>query len=83
MDGLNGTWGVAVSPDGAHIYGAGREEHKLAVLSRDGVGSLPGTHRIFVGLGDNFIGKDFGNHNTSVVSTLTVQFRKKFISSLF
>lgn len=35
VDGLNDTRSVAVSPDGAHVYGAGGADNALAVFSRD------------------------------------------------
>jgi len=35
VDGLNGAQGVAVSPDGAHVYVTGESDNALAVFQRD------------------------------------------------
>ncbi len=40
VDGLYGTYWVAVSPDGAHVYVAGRFEGAVAVFARDATGEL-------------------------------------------
>jgi 6-phosphogluconolactonase (cycloisomerase 2 family) len=40
FEGLDGTHALAVSPDGAHVYVAGRQAKALAVLARDGTTGL-------------------------------------------
>jgi DNA-binding beta-propeller fold protein YncE len=35
VDGLKGTYDVAISPDGNFVYGAGRGDKAVAVFSRD------------------------------------------------
>ena len=35
VDGLNGAYSVAVSPDGKHVYATGHRENAVAVFSRD------------------------------------------------
>lgn len=35
VNGLNGAWGVTVSPDGNHVYVAGRFDNAVAVFSRN------------------------------------------------
>src|SRR5947208_2782645 len=35
VDGLNGATGVAVSPDGAHVYVTGENDNALAIFQRD------------------------------------------------
>jgi len=37
VDGLDGAWSVAVSPDGGHVYVVGSRDDAVAVFSRDGV----------------------------------------------
>ena len=39
VDGLRGASSVMVSPDGAHVYAAGRQDHAVAVFGRDVVHS--------------------------------------------
>jgi 6-phosphogluconolactonase (cycloisomerase 2 family) len=36
VDGLSGAWGVAVSPDGKHVYATGASDDAVAVFHRDG-----------------------------------------------
>ena len=41
VNGLNGAEGIAVSPDGAHVYVAGRNDNALSVFAREaGTGAL-------------------------------------------
>jgi len=35
VDGLSGAWSVAVSPDGGHVYAAGRYDNAIAVFARN------------------------------------------------
>ena len=37
VDGLDGAWSVAVSPDGGHVYVTGSRDDAVAVFGRDGV----------------------------------------------
>jgi hypothetical protein len=37
VDGLAGAWGVAVSPDGAHVYVAGPDDDAVAVFARSAI----------------------------------------------
>jgi Ca2+-binding RTX toxin-like protein/6-phosphogluconolactonase (cycloisomerase 2 family) len=37
VDGLDGAWDAVVSPDGYHVYVAGKDEDKLSLFSRDTV----------------------------------------------
>lgn len=40
VNGLAGSWGVTVSPDGAHVYGAGFADQAIPVFERDALGAL-------------------------------------------
>jgi 6-phosphogluconolactonase (cycloisomerase 2 family) len=47
VDGLDGAYAVAISPDGAHVYAAGLEDDSLAVFSRDATtGALAFSSRV-------------------------------------
>ena len=52
VDGLNGATGVAITPDGAHVYVAGLTDNAVAVFSRDaGTGELTFVEAQFNGVG--------------------------------
>jgi 6-phosphogluconolactonase (cycloisomerase 2 family) len=52
VDGLDAAYGVTVSPDGAHVYAAGRYDDAVAVFERDGLtGALTFVEAEFDGLG--------------------------------
>jgi 6-phosphogluconolactonase (cycloisomerase 2 family) len=52
IDGLAGVRGVAVSPDGAHVYAAGTDERSIVVFARDGgTGGLTFVGRVVDGQG--------------------------------
>ena len=52
VDGINGAWAAAISPDGRHLYVAGRDDDALAVFERDAVtGALTFVEAQFDGLG--------------------------------
>ncbi len=52
VDGLNGAWGVTVSPDDAHVYVGGYVDQAVAVFDRDEItGALSFVEAEFNGLG--------------------------------
>ena len=63
VDGLNGAYSVAVSPDGRNVYAVGYHDDAVAAFSRDA--GVPGTHRVVVASGEIITGIDFGNHDVN------------------
>jgi 6-phosphogluconolactonase (cycloisomerase 2 family) len=64
IDGLNGASAVALSPDGAHVYVAGRNDDAVAIFSRDaGTGALS-----YVGMAQDGVGDVDGLNGARAVA---------------
>lgn len=46
LDGLDGAWGVAVSPDGKNVYAVGHVDDTITVFDRNSNGELSIVHRL-------------------------------------